>query len=193
MGKGLEQFFVLRGYNFPIITLANTLAGALTVLGALLLRHSQSLFHGGQQPFFITERYSAISTYFGVLRGLAIENQSTATHLFDQRGMRSADFGRLDVGEAMRPELTIAEPINRAGYYDAWVLGIAHFANVFLSMWGIANQRQLHICFQLFESLPNFQRLILRLKAANVQEVLERLQVKLLQRKSSLSRRASAP
>ena len=54
------------------------------------------------------ERQARAAGDFGVLRRVEIQRQRAAAHGLDQRRMRAADLGRVDVGEAVRAQLAIA-------------------------------------------------------------------------------------
>ena len=49
--------------------------------------------------------------------------------------------------------------------------GVAHLANVVLRVRRVADQRQFQIAWQRFERLAHFERMILRLHAADVEEI----------------------
>ena len=57
----------------------------------------------------------------GVLRGVAVEHQRAAAHGLDQRGMRAAYLGSVDVREAVRSQLAVALAVNGSGDHDARV------------------------------------------------------------------------
>src|SRR2546430_797797 len=86
--------------------------------------------------------------------------------------MRPAYLGRVDIREAVRPELTVSFAVNRSGNHNPIVARIAHTADVFLRVRRIADEGQLHLRRDLFEGLAHLDRMVLRLQAADVEEIL---------------------
>src|ERR1017187_5834007 len=89
--------------------------------------------------------------------------------------MRPAHLRRMNVGEAVRAELAISGAVDRTRHDDARVAGVANPADIVLGVGGVADERQFHRRHHLFESLAYFQRTILRLQAAYVEEIPARL------------------
>src|ERR1035441_6742590 len=90
--------------------------------------------------------------------------------------MRPAHLRRMNVSEAVRAELAISGAVDRARHDDARGAGVAHSADVVLGVRGVADERQFHRSIHLFEGLAHFERMILGLQAAYVEEIPARLQ-----------------
>ena len=86
--------------------------------------------------------------------------------------MSASDLRRVDISEAMRPELAITLAVNRSGNDHTRIAGVAHLADVILRVGGISDQRELHIGLHCLEGLAHQQRVVLRLQPADVEKVL---------------------
>src|ERR1019366_8531550 len=97
--------------------------------------------------------------------------QRAAAHRFNQRGMRAADLGGVYVSETVRFQLAVSVAIDGAWYDDPEITRIANLRDVVLRIGRIADERQLDRRCHALERLPHFERMVLRLHAAHIQEV----------------------
>ena len=114
--------------------------------------------------------------HFRVLRSIAIEHQRATPHGLDQRRMRAAHGGGVDVGKAVRAQLAIARAVDRAGDDHAGIARVAHAGDVVPGIGGVAHQHQLEPGLHALECFAHFERVVLRLQAADVEEVAARLE-----------------
>ena len=108
---------------------------------------------------------------FGVFGRVQVEHERAAAHGLDQRRVRPADFGGVDVCERVGLQLVVTVSVNGAGHHDARVARLADAGDVGLGVGGIANQREFHVRFEGLEGLAHQQRVVFRLHAAHIEEV----------------------
>src|ERR1035438_4342758 len=174
-GQSSQQLLVRVRHCVPGIALPNAVHRAGAVLGAFSLTQSEHLRQLGLE-FIGSEGDAGVAGYFGVFRRVAVQHQRAAAHSFNQGGMRAADFGGVNVGEAVRFQLAVSFAIDGARYDDAGIACVAYLRDVALRVRRIADEGQLERRLNMFERLPHCERMVLRLHAAHIQEVAAGLQ-----------------
>ena len=125
-----QQSFVLAGDHFPVIAFTHSLDGAraVHVPFRLVIASTSRMRSARSSGCCKAARHRRHFAVFGVVQ---IEHQTAAPHGFDQRRMRAAHFGGVNIRETPGAQFLIAEPIDGARDHDAGVRGVAHLADVF--------------------------------------------------------------
>src|SRR5258708_30040236 len=100
--------------------------------------------------------------------------------------MCSTHFRRMNVCETMRTKLPVSMSVDRAWNDNARILRFANAPDIFGGVRRIADQRELEGGLDALKRLAHQHRVIFRLHAAHVKEVLTRLELKGLENLRSL-------
>ena len=95
--------------------------------------------------------------------------------------MGAADFGGVDIGEAVGAEFAVAEVIDAAGHDDAGVFGVADLADVLVGVGGVADEGEAEVGLNGFEGLTDLKGVVFGFEAADIEEVAAGLKVQAIE------------